>query len=355
MFLLFIDEVNDFNNLITQCKGDAGLKCYVTLEDTFVIINFAISNLERAKNFTSKDPKITRPIPIFTILRLYLIPPCHFKSTSHVCKINLKLFTSSPKIFQPITNKNSICFGYVPSKSDEDKKKLCGVTKDIEIKNHMWHFTSTLPVLRGAAELSQITKFHSEIFITRCASARRIMNARGARKIRPSPQIGCTNKAKASRAEKCFSLTKKSARATRSKRTWQTPRAREHPLHTPVYNNPINLLNGRSILAQCFCVQAWDGKSNTVAITSITTEDGKRYKVPEDLMYMNVHEELKKTTTYTKVKANLKRRHDNMSVWFILNEELQGKYFDEAGNLEIAGRFLNEMENIEQIAGTANI
>ncbi|CAB0031243.1 unnamed protein product [Trichogramma brassicae] len=90
-------------------------------------------------------------------------------------------------------------------------------------------------------------------------------------------------------------------------------------------------------------------KSNTVAITSITTEDGKRYKVPEDLMYMDVHEELKKTTTYTKVRANLKRRHDNMSVWFILNEELQGKYFDEAGNLEIAGRFLNEMENIEQI------
>ncbi|CAB0032872.1 unnamed protein product [Trichogramma brassicae] len=92
-----------------------------------------------------------------------------------------------------------------------------------------------------------------------------------------------------------------------------------------------------------------DGKSNTVAITSITNRSGKRYKVPEDLMYMNVHEELKKTTTYTKVKANLKRRHDNMSVWFILNEELQGKYFDEAGNLEIAGRFLNEMENIEQI------
>uniref|UniRef100_A0ABD2WYE9 Uncharacterized protein n=1 Tax=Trichogramma kaykai TaxID=54128 RepID=A0ABD2WYE9_9HYME len=37
-------EVDDFNNLITQCKGDAGLKFYVTLENIFEIINFAISS-----------------------------------------------------------------------------------------------------------------------------------------------------------------------------------------------------------------------------------------------------------------------------------------------------------------------
>ncbi|CAB0037429.1 unnamed protein product, partial [Trichogramma brassicae] len=111
-----VSQVNDFNNLITQCKGDAGLKCYVTLEDTFVIINFAISNLERAKNFTSKDPKITRPIPC---LRIFKNETANRRSK----RVIRGLFTKF------------CCFGYVPSKSDEDKKKLCGVTKDIEIKD----------------------------------------------------------------------------------------------------------------------------------------------------------------------------------------------------------------------------
>lgn len=37
-----------------------------------------------------------------------------------------------------------------------------------------------------------------------------------------------------------------------------------------------------------------DEKSNMTAITSIMAEDGTRYAVPKELMYINAHEELKK-------------------------------------------------------------
>lgn len=52
-----------------------------------------------------------------------------------------------------------------------------------------------------------------------------------------------------------------------------------------------------------------DEKSNMIAITSIMAEDGTRYAIPKELMYINAHQELKKTDSYTKLKATLKRRH----------------------------------------------
>ncbi|KAK9675012.1 hypothetical protein QE152_g40711 [Popillia japonica] len=60
-----------------------------------------------------------------------------------------------------------------------------------------------------------------------------------------------------------------------------------------------------------------DEKTNVLAITSIMTEDGKRYVLPEDAMYMT----------------------------FILTDDLEKTYIDEAGNLEFEDRILQEMDN----------
>ncbi|KAK9754798.1 hypothetical protein QE152_g1017 [Popillia japonica] len=88
-----------------------------------------------------------------------------------------------------------------------------------------------------------------------------------------------------------------------------------------------------------------DEKTNVLAITSIMTEDGKRYVLPEDAMYVSAHKELQKVNTFNKVKASLKRRHDKISAWFILTDDLEKTYIDEAGNLEFEDRILQEMDN----------
>lgn len=56
-------------------------------------------------------------------------------------------------------------------------------------------------------------------------------------------------------------------------------------------------------------IAASDGKSNLFAITSITTEEGKRYAIPEEKQAMSHHEELKKTTHYAKIKNSMKKRY----------------------------------------------
>ncbi|KAK9730588.1 hypothetical protein QE152_g14390 [Popillia japonica] len=85
-----------------------------------------------------------------------------------------------------------------------------------------------------------------------------------------------------------------------------------------------------------------DEKTNVLAITSIMTEDGKKYVLPEDAMYASAHKELQKVT---KMKASLKRRHDKISAWFILTDDLEETYIDGAGNLEFEDRILQEMDN----------
>lgn len=88
-----------------------------------------------------------------------------------------------------------------------------------------------------------------------------------------------------------------------------------------------------------------DEKTNVIAITCIMTEDSKGYVLPEDSMYAGLHKELVKTNTYSKVKASLKKRHDRISVWFTLTEELKNVYMDEEHNLQFEDRFLQEIND----------
>jgi hypothetical protein len=83
-----------------------------------------------------------------------------------------------------------------------------------------------------------------------------------------------------------------------------------------------------------------DPKTNTLNITSITTEEGEKYELPEEYRNITHHSELKKTDLYNKVKANAKR-HDRRVGWVQLTEELQSVYSDEMGNIQFKGQLLN--------------
>lgn len=63
-----------------------------------------------------------------------------------------------------------------------------------------------------------------------------------------------------------------------------------------------------------------DLKSNTLYITSITTEEGEKYELSEEYRNTAHHNELKKTDLYNKVKANVKR-HDRRIEVELNNQE----------------------------------
>ncbi|KAJ8670962.1 hypothetical protein QAD02_002221 [Eretmocerus hayati] len=85
-----------------------------------------------------------------------------------------------------------------------------------------------------------------------------------------------------------------------------------------------------------------DGKSNIIGITSITTEDGHVFSMPHELQPASYHKALINTTSFTKVKNSLKKRHQKRNVWVILDDALAAAYTDEAGHLMFENQFLEE-------------
>lgn len=81
-------------------------------------------------------------------------------------------------------------------------------------------------------------------------------------------------------------------------------------------------------------LQGDDGKSNIYAITSITTEEGKVFKIPEELQAAGVHKLLIETNAFKKVKNSFKKRHHTRQIWIKLTKELRNIYVDETGNLQ---------------------
>lgn len=86
-----------------------------------------------------------------------------------------------------------------------------------------------------------------------------------------------------------------------------------------------------------------DTKTNVIAITSIYTEDGKRYILPEESKYMGDHVELRKTNNYTKVVNSLKKRNQVRKVWITMTKEIRETYMDEDGNLQFKDQYLEEI------------
>lgn len=96
-----------------------------------------------------------------------------------------------------------------------------------------------------------------------------------------------------------------------------------------------------------------DGKSNVLAITSLTTEEGKCFAIPEEYKPINNHKEIIKMANYTKIKNSLKKRYQTRKIWIKLNEEQQKAYVDEEGNIQFLDQYLEEIV-IEQLAEKEN-
>lgn len=89
--------------------------------------------------------------------------------------------------------------------------------------------------------------------------------------------------------------------------------------------------------------QSSDGKTNVMAIISITTESNKSFAIPEELQPISLHKAVTKTTIYSMVKNSLKRRHQLRRVWMELTEEIQKTYMDDYGNMMFADQILEEI------------
>lgn len=90
-----------------------------------------------------------------------------------------------------------------------------------------------------------------------------------------------------------------------------------------------------------------DGKSNVLAITSISTEEGKCYVLPEELKPVIHHTYIVKMNTFSKIKNSIKKRHQSRKIWIKLDEDQKKAYSDEEGNIQFLDQYLEEM-NINQ-------
>lgn len=87
-----------------------------------------------------------------------------------------------------------------------------------------------------------------------------------------------------------------------------------------------------------------DEKTNITIITSINTEEGKRYVLPAEFRHIGHHKELMKTENYSKLKNTLKTRHQKRKVRIKMTKELKNIYIDEDQNLQFENQYLEEID-----------
>ncbi|XP_044741211.1 uncharacterized protein LOC123302367 [Chrysoperla carnea] len=95
-------------------------------------------------------------------------------------------------------------------------------------------------------------------------------------------------------------------------------------------------------------VAAEGGKSNVLAITSISTQDNKKYYIPEEESDVYKHELLVATSNFVKIKKSLKKRHQTRNIWITLTKEMKDQYFDEDGNLQFNDQYLEEVNTLNE-------
>lgn len=65
-----------------------------------------------------------------------------------------------------------------------------------------------------------------------------------------------------------------------------------------------------------------DGKSNWIAITSLTTENNKKILIPEEYQSASFHDEVIKTAHFTRIKATLKKKTSNKKCVDMFNSRI---------------------------------
>lgn len=86
-----------------------------------------------------------------------------------------------------------------------------------------------------------------------------------------------------------------------------------------------------------------DQKTNVLAVTSITTKEGKIYLVPQELQPIKHHETLMETEAYKILKKTLQKRHEKRCIWITLSDELKKTYMDGDDNIQFKKYFLEEV------------
>ncbi|KAL7294472.1 hypothetical protein TKK_0012466 [Trichogramma kaykai] len=98
-----------------------------------------------------------------------------------------------------------------------------------------------------------------------------------------------------------------------------------------------------------FTIRALENsKTNVLCVSEITTLDGSTYNFPLSHQAVANHTEILKTNAFTTVKNSINKRGQQRRVWISLNKELINAYFDEVGNVQFAGVYLEEAENGSQ-------
>lgn len=100
---------------------------------------------------------------------------------------------------------------------------------------------------------------------------------------------------------------------------------------------------------------ATDEKTNILCITSITTEDNKIFEVPNEFQSVALHEEIKKTEAFKKIKNTLKKRYQTRKIWIVLNIELEDAYLDDGGNICFHDVYLEDVKNTIDTSNTDNL
>lgn len=86
-----------------------------------------------------------------------------------------------------------------------------------------------------------------------------------------------------------------------------------------------------------------DMKSNVLAITSIATEEGKCYVLPDELKPVIHHTSIVKTNIFSKIKNSITKRHQSRKIWITLDADQKETYIDEEGNMQFLDQYLEEM------------
>lgn len=84
-------------------------------------------------------------------------------------------------------------------------------------------------------------------------------------------------------------------------------------------------------------------KTNVVTITTITTEDNKKYVLPEAERFISKHTELTMTENYKRLKKSLNQRGQEKTIWIKCTDEMEKIYFDQDGNIMFNDVYLDEI------------
>lgn len=101
-----------------------------------------------------------------------------------------------------------------------------------------------------------------------------------------------------------------------------------------------------------------DEKSNIICITSIATPDGQIFQIQTEDQPAHLHQEIKNTPNYAKIKKSLTRRHQTRKIWITLTDNISKIYLDEEQNLQFNDTYLEEItektNNTEPIPSGSN-